>query len=304
MARFPDNARICFIGDSITHNNLHLAHIVDYYREHFKDSKVEFYNCGISGGRVSTTLDCFDEDVANYNPTHAVIMIGINDSDRTALNGPVEHKYYVLKNSFEIYKSNLDKLCKKLTKMGVNITLCTPTPYAEYIESDEEVLRGGFALMQAYADYVREYAKSNNYPVCDYHDYFIRTMQSENLYCPDYVHPTNRGQYHMAKCFLEYQGYDLDEEKPLTQDVQKWHETVGKIRHVYATVHQVISGGFSMNGFSMSHEQRAAKIKEYLDNEQTGPYVEYFKQLASKYSELNAQLNENIQFVIDFMKNQ
>ena len=297
MSRYPNGAKVCFIGDSITHNNLHLAHIVDYYREHFRDAQVAFYNCGISGGTLNTTLTCFDEDILTYNPTHAVIMFVINDSARWALPFVGEEKYNAIKNAFENYKSNLSKLCDRLESMGVSITLCTPTPYAEYIESDEPVLRGGFALMQAYADYIREFAKVKGYSVCDYHDYFIRTMQTENLFCPDYVHPTNRGQYHMAKCFLEQQGFDLQEEKPLSDEVQKWHEVVGKIRHVFATEHNILS-----DDFSLTDEERAAKIKEYYDNEQTGKYVEYFKSLAEKYPEYKAQLKENVQFVIDFME--
>ena len=298
MNRFPDKARVCFIGDSITHNNLHLAHIVDYYREHFADAKVEFYNCGISGGTLNTTLACFDEDILTYNPTHAVIMIGINDSARWALPFEGENKYTTIKNAFETYKSNLSKLCERLENMGVNITLCTPTPYAEYIKSDEVVLRGGFALMQAYADYIREFAKSKGYPVCDYHDYFVRTMQTEELFAPDYVHPTNRGQYHMAKCFLAHQGLDLGEEKPLSDEVQKWHQIVGEIRHVFATEHNILGS----SSFALPDEERAARIKDYYDNEQTGPYVEYFKQLAEKYPRLKAKFQENVQFVIDFMK--
>ncbi len=297
MSRFPDSARVCFIGDSITHNNLFLAHIVAYYREHFAEAQVEFYNCGISGGTLTTTLGCFDEDILPYNPTHAVIMIGINDSARWALPFKGEEKYQTIKDAFEKYKSNLSKICDRLENMGVNITLCTQTPYAEYMESDETVLRGGYALMQAYADYIREFAKDKGYPVCDYHDYFIRTMQTETICNPDRVHPTNRGQYYMAKCFLDFQGFDLGEEKSLPDDVQKWHEVVGKIRHVFATEHNILS-----DDFTLTDEERAAKIKEYYDNEQTGPYVDYFKQLASKYPEFKAQLQENIQFVIDFMK--
>ncbi len=297
MARFPDGARVCFIGDSITHNNLFLAHIVAYYREHFAEAQVEFYNCGISGGTLTTTLGCFDEDILPYNPTHAVIMIGINDSARWALPFKGEEKYQTIKDAFENYKSNLGKICDRLENMGVNITLCTQTPYAEYMESDETVLRGGYALMQAYADYIREFAKDKGYPVCDYHDYFIRTMQTETIHNPDRVHPTNRGQYYMAKCFLDFQGFDLGEEKSLPDDVQKWHEVVGKIRHVFATEHNILS-----DDFTLTDEDRATKIKEYYDNEQTGPYVDYFKQLASKYPEFKAQLQENIQFVIDFMK--
>ncbi len=299
MNRFPDGARVCFIGDSITHNNRFLAHIVAYYRKHFREAKVEFYNCGISGGTLNTTLACFDEDILTYNPTHAVIMIGINDSARWALPFKGEEKYQTIRDAFEKYKSNLIKLCNKLENMGVEITLCTPTPYAEYMESDEAVLRGGYALMQAYADYIRDFAKDKGYPVCDYHDYFIRTMQTEIIYNPDRVHPTNRGQYYMAKCFLASQGFDLGDEKELPEDIAKWHEVVGKIRHVFATEHNILN-----DDFTLTDEERAAKIKDYFDNEQTGPYVDYFKQLAGKYPEFKAQLQENIQFVIDFMKNQ
>jgi hypothetical protein len=133
-----------------------------------------------------------------------------------------------------------------------------------------------------------------------------KALQTEDIYCPDYVHPTDRGQYHMAKCFLAFQGYDLGEEKPLPDDVQKWHETVGKIRHVYATEYNVVRvvSKYTLDCYNLSDNERTAKIKEYLDNEQTDPYVEYFKGLCSKYPQFKAQQQENIKFVIDFMKNQ
>jgi hypothetical protein len=133
-----------------------------------------------------------------------------------------------------------------------------------------------------------------------------KALQTEELYCPDYVHPTDRGQYHMAKCFLEHQGLEIGEEKPLPADVQAWHETVGKIRHIYATEYNVIRvlSGYKQDCYNLSNDERAAKIKEYLETEQNDPYVDYFKQLCQKYPEFKAQQQENIQFVIDFMKNQ
>ncbi len=299
MNRFPDGARVCFIGDSITHNNLFLAHIVAFYREHFADAKVEFYNCGISGGTLTTTLNCFDEDILPHNSTHAVIMIGINDSARWALPFVGEEKYTTIKNAFENYKSNLNKLCDRLECMGVNITLCTPTPYAEYMESDEAVLRGGSALLLGYANYVREFAKEKGYPVCDYHDYFTRVMQTETIYNPDRVHPTPRGQYYMAKCFLEFQGYDLQKEKELPEDVAKWHEVVGLVRNTIATEHFILE-----DDFATTQQERWDAIKDYLENEQTGPYVDYFKQLAKQYLEIKPKQAENIKFTVDFMKKQ
>jgi len=298
MSRFPDHARVCFIGDSITHNNLFVSHIVAYYREHFPESKVEFYNCGISGASLYTTLGCFDEDILPYEPTHAVIMIGVNDSNRGALSMDPAEKYDTLNTAFENYKKNLSTLCDRLEALGTTITLCTPMPYAEYMESDVEVLRGGSALLLGYADFVRAFAKERGYCVCDYHAYATRTLQTESIYAPDRVHPTPRGHYHMAKCFLASQGFDLGCEKELPPDVQKWHEVVGLVRNTIATEHFILH-----DDFTTTQEQRMAAIKDYHEHEQTGPYAAYFKTLAAQYMEIKSQQQENIQFTIDFMKN-
>ncbi len=39
--RFPRGARVMFIGDSITHNGMFLAHIQEYYRTHFPEDGVK-----------------------------------------------------------------------------------------------------------------------------------------------------------------------------------------------------------------------------------------------------------------------
>lgn len=299
MNRFPYGARVCFIGDSITHNNRFLAHIAAYYREHFPQAKVEFYNCGISGGTLTTTLNSFDEDILPHNPTHAVIMIGINDSNRGALNGAPENKYNALKTAYDKYKIKLDKLLERLKSMNVDVTLCTQMPYAEYIESEETVLRGGSALLLGYADFIKAYAKEYNYPLCDYHSYATRVMQRETIFNPDRVHPTPRGHYYMAKCFLEFQGLDLGDEKELPPEIEKWHEVVGYVRNTIATEHFILN-----DDFTTTQQQRWDAIKDYLENEQTGLYVDYFKQLAKQYQDIKPQQQENIKFTIDFMKNQ
>lgn len=298
MTRFPNNARVCFIGDSITHNNRYIAHIVSYYRTHFPEAKVEFYNCGISGGSLTTTLNCFDEDILPYSPTHAVIMIGINDSNRGALELQRENRYEILEAAFEEYKSNLEKLCNRLEAIGTEVILCTQTPYAEYIESDEPALPGGYALLLAYANHVKAYAKERNYPVCDYHTYMTRAGMLEPLFASDHVHPNERGHYYMAKCFLAFQDMDLGEETALPADIQKWHEAVGLVRNTIATEHFILH-----DDFTTTQEQRIAAIKDYHEHEQTGPYSAYFKVLAAQYMEIKAQQQENIQFTIDFMKN-
>ena len=53
--RFPDGATVCFIGDSITWNNLFLAHIAAYYRSRFPESCVMARNAERSANGVRRT---------------------------------------------------------------------------------------------------------------------------------------------------------------------------------------------------------------------------------------------------------
>lgn len=299
MNRFPDGARVCFIGDSITHNNLFVSHIVAYYRAHFPQSKVEFYNCGISGGTLTTILNVFDEDILPYAPTHAVLMIGINDANLGALLDSGAPRYHAVEEAFLRYKNNLVRLCQRLQETGTELTLCTPMPYAEYLTSDVAPYPGGSALLLAYAEYLRKFAAEQGYPICDYHAFATRTMQTEELYQADRVHPNPRGHYYMAKCFLAFQGLELGEEKELPSDIREWSAIVSLVRNTIATEHFILH-----DDFTTTQEERKAAIKEYLETEQTGPHVEYFKTLSAQYQEIKPKQQEHIAFITDFMKNQ
>ena len=108
MERFPDGARVCFVGDSITHRGLYIAHIASHYRKYYPDSKVEFYDCGISGGNLGNAIKIYNEDTAIYDPTHIVLMIGINDSKRNLLNDDPRSakRYEALNEAYENYGKN------------------------------------------------------------------------------------------------------------------------------------------------------------------------------------------------------
>ena len=72
--RFPDHARVVFIGDSITAAGTWIAHIYDHYLRNFPDSDIRIFNTGISGGSTVSALKYFEENIMVYKPTHAVIM--------------------------------------------------------------------------------------------------------------------------------------------------------------------------------------------------------------------------------------
>lgn len=297
MNGFSKNARVCFLGDSITHNNDYVSHIAAYYHENLKDRNVNFYNCGVSGGHVSTLLSNFEDDIMAHNPTHAVIMIGINDSGRGYLSWERNsERYEMICNAFEIYKKNLSELCRKLSEKGVEIIMCTPTPYDEYQISETEPLPGGFALLSEYAQYVRAFAREKGYAVCDYHTYISKIAQTEKIINPDRVHPNEYGHYHMAKCFLAFQGFDIGERKPIPTYMNEWREKVGILRNIRATEHMVIKD------YSLSTEERIAKAEAFLENPPESEHKNYFIALSKEYIEdkpRQQKLEEAVTYIME-----
>lgn len=301
MKLFSKNARVCFIGDSITEGNWFVAHIAAHYKEKHPELNVNFYNCGISGGWLRVHFINFETDIMSYNPTDAVIMMGINDSGRDLLkNPPSEKRYEELKRHYEDYKINLKKLCDMLKSRGVNVILCTPMPYAEYQNSEVETLRGGFALIQGYAEFVRSFAEKQKIDCCDYHSYAVKIMQSEDIIYPDRVHPLPRGHYYMAKRFLEFQGEDLGDEKPLPEYMNMWLEQTGKLRNIFATEWMIIKM------FDSSDDEKIAFIKKYLENKEYAVWGEqlgeHFKIRAERYlndKKNQSQIQKTVQHIME-----
>lgn len=279
MNGFPKGARVCFLGDSITHANDYIARIVDYYHTNLKDRGVNFYNCGVSGGNLGTLLTNFDDDIAIHKPTHAVIMIGINDSARYLLSDLPrgEERYNRLLDAFERYKANLSLICEKLEAIGAKIIMCTQTPYDEYQESDVPAYSGGFALLSAYAEYVRAFAKEKGYPLCDYHSYISKISQTKPIIRPDRVHPNELGHYYMAKCFLEFQGFDIGENRPIPEYLSEWRSLISNLRDIRATEHLIIQD------YSLDTDNRISFIKEYMASNADADG--YFLNLARLYLE-------------------
>lgn len=297
MNGFPKGARVCFLGDSITHANHYISRIADYYRSNLSDRGVVFYNCGVSGGSLRTLLAIFDEDIAVHKPTHAVIMIGINDSARYLLNDLPRGKerFDRLLDAFEVYKQRLSEICQKLEGLGCDITLCTQTPYDEYQESDVPTYKGSFALLAAYAEYIRCFAKEKGYSLCDYHPYISKVAQTEDIINSDRVHPNEFGHYHMAKCFLSSQGFDIGEYCPIPEYLSEWRENVEDLRNIRAAEHLIIGD------YSLGTESRIVRMKEYLEN--TPSAEPYFLMLARQYLK-NKPIQKHIEDKIsDFMEN-
>ena len=281
MKRFENNARVCFVGDSITHNGTYLKYIIDTYRKQFPEANVEFYDCGISGGNLGNTIAVYDRDIAIYDPTHIVLMIGVNDSGRSNLkNAPSAERYEKLCQAYAKYGENLERFYQMTKERGIELTLCTPMPYAEYMESDHAPLRGGYALILGYAEFVRDFAKSHNLPLCDYHAAATERMQSEIIYSPDRVHPTPYGHKIMAKTFLLSQGITMEDTESFPAEIEEWHSMTQRLRNVIAAEYLMVP-----KYATMPDSERVAEMAKKYDEliSDTREDMQYLKFLAELY---------------------
>jgi lysophospholipase L1-like esterase len=303
MERFPNGARVCFVGDSITHRGLYIAHIVAHYRKHFPDRKVEFYDCGISGGNLGNSIKIFNEDIAIYEPTHIVLMIGVNDSKPSLLADMPRsaERYEKLVEAYESYKKNHETFYQMTKERGIKLILCAPVPYDEYELEESKRWHGAYALVQGYAQFVKDFARERGIPFCDYHTAMTKAMQTESLYAPDGVHPSERGHYVMAKIFLASQGLTIDEEAPFPDDIKEWYDTVQKLRGVVATEYFMVK-----DYTELSDEDRIkivhAKLAEAEAGADFGKHTEYFTNLMRAYVQNKSHQQEYIAKIKEFMK--
>lgn len=269
MKPFDRNARVCFIGDSITHHNGHVSRIAAYYKTHLSEAKVRIWNNGVSGGTARFANLILDSDVCPVAPTHAVILLGVNDSERglLATNDPARDAK--LDMALTRYRTEMIRLCERLKRIGCAIILCTPVPYAEFQHTAQAPLPGGNALIFRYAECVRALARALDCPLVDFHARMSELYLNEPLYGDDHVHPNERGHYRMAEYFLRAQGLEIDSYAPLADvraaaGLTEWAAHVEKLRDVYAT-----EKIFIPDSESMTFARKMQRVQELIRETET-----------------------------------
>ena len=272
MERFPNGARVCFVGDSMTAANQVLSRVIDHYNKHFPGHGITFWNCGASGSTCASALTFFEDDVLPHKPTHAVVAFGINDCQTWHLLKPRgEEKYRSMELAFAMYQKNIHDYTKLLVSHGVEVTLCAPPIYDEYGESDQPARKGCYATMVAYADHIRQFAAEYGLGLCDYNSFMARQvcMDTQPVFSPDRVHPTEHGYYLMAKCFLASQGLQIDEEAPIPAYMDSWRAAVRRLRIIYGAEHMVVKN------YTLPVEEKLALVRQKLEEKSiANPAVE------------------------------
>lgn len=210
---FENGDRVCFVGNSITHGGGFHHNIMQYYVTRFPNKTVTFYNCGISGDVTGGLLKRLDSDVLINKPTHAVIMIGMNDIQRQL------YKPYPVLNAdtlrqreiaLKIYSQNLDSIVRYLLSKNVKVILQKPSIYDETAKIALETKIECNGALKTCAGFIQELANKYNLQTVDYQTLMLdinRTIQLKDstatIVGQDRVHPGMPGNLIMAYQFLK-----------------------------------------------------------------------------------------------------
>jgi acyl-CoA thioesterase-1 len=164
-------------------------------------------NAGICDTTTRDARERLDRDVRAHAPDLVVVQFGINDSWIDAGEGRREPRL-----SRDEYRDNLRHIARTLVADGALVVLMTPNPmrwvaggYVEVFRGhpgllDTDAERGIDALLDVYAQEVRDLARSESIPLVDAHaafeEYGDEAGQSVHdlLMDDDGIHPNAAGQ--------------------------------------------------------------------------------------------------------------
>ena len=163
--------RIVCLGDSITWGFPHGQHC-SWVRMLGDDLGIPVINQGINGDTVGGMLRRFDHSVLTHNPSHLIVMGGIND----VFGG----------HSYPMITGNLQKIAERAVEHNIQVVFGTPTA-VDYPELER--------LLWRLRDWIMNYAGDNEMPVIPFHRAFIDDdgeVKTE-LLLADGGHPTEAG---------------------------------------------------------------------------------------------------------------
>lgn len=212
---FQNNDRVCFVGNSITMDGKFHHYIELFYITRFPDRQVKFYNCGISGDVANDVLGRMDGDILVHQPTWSIIMLGMNDVNRSLYSNEkskepgIEQKK---QDALNRYFKNVDSIVRLLRAAGSKVILQTPSIYDQTAELPSINFFGVNDALKQCAEYLIKLASKYNLPIVDYWT-IMNTVNAEvqqrnpkaTIIGNDRVHPNVPGHFLMAGVFLKTQ---------------------------------------------------------------------------------------------------
>jgi lysophospholipase L1-like esterase len=210
---FKKDDRVCFIGNSITHNGEFHHNILQYYVTRFPKQPTRFFNTGIKGDISDGILKRIDTDIMIHQPTHAVIMIGMNDVQRALYGQNTTHDADTLakrKAALDLYRKNLDSIVRTLLNKSVTVILQKPSAYDQTSAIKHPNNNGVNNALTECGLIMQKLADQYKLQTIDYGTIMTnitRKLQENNpaatLTVNDRVHPSSTGHFIMSYQFLK-----------------------------------------------------------------------------------------------------
>ena len=223
---------ICFLGDSITRRGYWIAEIF----EHLRGDGTVVYNCGVSGDSASRAIPRLYTDCLSRTPDTVVMMFGMNDIGRTLYDEGAGDNEGKKAARLELYRTSIRTLAAMIREAGIDLILCTPTPYNDITPTDLPKCSANEGL-GACAAFIRAFAQEMGVPCVDFFAELTPMIGKEYSTLPDMVHPTPESHHPMAQIFLRTMGmieeYDSTPFLPLSELAQARFDAEQQLREIH-----------------------------------------------------------------------
>lgn len=210
---FEQGSRICFVGNSITHAGGYHHNLLLFYMTRFPEKQLTFYNCGIGGDIAASVLKRMDGDILVNQPTHAIIMLGMNDLHRNLYKKKETVNADTIRmrqTAIDIYKKDFEEIITIFRSKNIKVILQKPTIYDQTAVLPSVNYFGVNDALKHCVDFMESMASKYNLPVVDYYS-ILNTINAEmqkknpsaSIIGSDRVHPGTVGHLVMAYQFLK-----------------------------------------------------------------------------------------------------
>lgn len=224
---FHDNDRVVFLGNSITDGGHYHSYIWLFYMTRFPDRRVDIFNAGIGGDKVSDMHARFDTDVLTSKPTYLILTFGMNDTGYDAYNGENSAEY--AKTQVEITHKAYKQIEQRIKEFPRwRVALMGSSPYDEYVQLETKPLKGKNDAMLEVVKFQQDAAKTNGWGFTDLNRPMTEINRQKQTADPEFtlcggdrIHPDNDGHMVMTYFFLRGQGFSGSKVADVEIDITK-----------------------------------------------------------------------------------
>ncbi len=310
-AAFEQDAKVVFLGDSLTYQARWTKFLMWYYYEWLPERRVTFYNAGKGGDTMGGCLSRLDEDVIARKPDVVVIALGGNDVGGGLWAAKFGEKENARKAEIlNRYEKNMQAVADKLKAAcpKVRLVWCTPAIYDETAKiakpadlgRNSELLAGCTEIIKRFGDARGEEVIDLNGPMTKFNAERQKQDPTFTLIGPDRVHPLDPGAFFIACEFLRQQGLDPhvggDPLKPwapteLSKKIDELVEAEAKLRSIAVW-------RYSLQQWNVNPDDLDA-VKAYNDKLRAEGRRGYFEDLLPRYIQ---RLPRRAEYEYDFKR--